>query len=278
MAIHNSDSPIAITTGPTISLEHRATELTLRPHGVAVAAWFPWKNVLDRLLAFGLLLVAIPIIGVLVAVVRLTSAGPGIYRQVRVGRNGNRYMMYKIRTMRQDAEKGTGPVWTSENDPRITRIGRLLRKLHLDEFPQLINVLRGEMALIGPRPERPEFVALLAREIPGYCDRLAVLPGITGLAQINLPPDTDLDSVRRKLVLDVQYINEASLGMDLRMFVCTFLRLLGLNGDRAMNFMRLKRNVILAATSGPGEDRDPSAGQRSVPNDLEVHSGTMVSS
>src|SRR6185436_18198088 len=139
-------------------------------------------------------------------------------------------------------ETKSGPVWSAPgSDPRVTRLGYWLRKLHLDELPQLFNVLRGEMSLIGPRPERPEFVKVLAESIPGYMDRLRVAPGITGLAQINLPPDTDLNSVRRKLVLDLEYIETASFLLDLRMFVCTLFRLIGVRGDTAMRVMWLTR-------------------------------------
>jgi hypothetical protein len=151
--------------------------------------------------------------------------------------------MYKIRTMYEDAESRFGPEWTQKNDPRITPIGRWLRKLHLDEFPQLWNVLLGEMNLIGPRPERPEFTRVLAKEIPNYLDRLLVAPGITGLAQINLPPDMDLNSVRRKLVLDLEYIQHANPLLDLRMFTSTLLRLLFIKGDFAMKMMGLERDV-----------------------------------
>jgi hypothetical protein len=151
--------------------------------------------------------------------------------------------MYKIRTMRNDAEAATGPVWARAGDPRVTPLGRVLRKLHLDEFPQLFNVLRGEMALIGPRPERPEFSQHLTLKIPHYQERLTVLPGITGLAQINLPPDTDLDSVRRKLTLDLEYIATARFLLDLRMFMCTAVRLVGIHGELAMRMFALKRNV-----------------------------------
>jgi hypothetical protein len=113
----------------------------------------------------------------------------------------------------------------------------------LDEFPQLFNVLQGHMSLIGPRPERPEFVEILAEEIDGYCDRLLVRPGITGLAQINLPPDTDLECVRRKLALDLEYVRHASLTVDVRMFLCTLVRLCGLPGQWAMKLFRLQRKV-----------------------------------
>lgn len=177
-----------------------------------------------------LLLASSPLLLLLMGAVRITSPGPAVYRQTRVGRGGKIFNVYKLRTMRHDAERTSGPVWCERNDPRITWLGKLLRKTHLDEFPQLVNVLRGEMALIGPRPERPEFVERLAIEIPGYMERLTVLPGVTGLAQINLPPDTDMMSVRRKLVLDCEYIRASSPLLDSRIFACTLLRLLGIKG------------------------------------------------
>ena len=162
------------------------------------------KHAVERFLALVLLLVALPVLLVLAALIRLTSRGPSIYRQIRVGLHGRPFLMYKLRTMRQDAEAGNGATWALPHDPRVTFLGRLLRSSHLDEVPQLLNVARGEMSLIGPRPERPEFTHSLAREIPGYMHRHIVRPGITGLAQVQLPPDSNLDSVRRKLVLDLE--------------------------------------------------------------------------
>ncbi len=213
--------------------------------------YFAWKGNLDRAVAAVLLVPGLPIIGALIVLVRLTSPGPGIFRQARVGQGGRIYMMYKIRTMRIDAEAGTGPVWTQvRHDPRVTVLGRALRWLHLDEFPQLWNVLKGEMSLIGPRPERPEFVDVLAQQIPGYLNRLAVTPGITGLAQINLPPDTDVDSVRRKLVLDLDYIHHAGVLLDLRMFLCTFVRLFGMSGTWVMKVLGIYRHVTLPTDNG----------------------------
>lgn len=216
-----------------------------------VSRYFAWKGWLDRTLALVLLIPGLPLIGVLVLLVRATSRGPGIYRQVRVGRGGHNYTMYKMRSMRIDAESGTGAVWAKQGDSRVTRVGYWLRKLHLDELPQLFNVLYGEMSLIGPRPERPEFVKMLGREIPGYMSRLDVLPGITGLAQINLPPDRDLDDVRRKIVLDREYIQSATFLFDLRIFFCTLLRIVGVRGERAMRVMGLQRTVVLPPAVSP---------------------------
>jgi hypothetical protein len=126
----------------------------------------------------------------------------------------------------------------------------------------LFNVLRGEMSLVGPRPERPEFVAVLTEQIPGYLNRLQVLPGITGLAQVNLPPDTDLDSVRRKLALDCEYIDRAGLSLDLRIVLCTLLRVVGLRGGRGVRWLGLQRTVVLPAkspaTGGGGATTPPT--------------------
>jgi lipopolysaccharide/colanic/teichoic acid biosynthesis glycosyltransferase len=212
--------------------------------GVQPSGYFRWQAVRCRLAALVLMVPASPLIALLVVLVRLTSRGPGIYRQTRVGLDGKPFVMYKLRTMRLDAEVATGPVWTQTRDPRITPVGNLLRRLHLDEFPQLFNVLKGEMALIGPRPERPEFTQMLARSIPGYLDRLAVRPGITGLAQINLPPDTDLESVRRKLVLDLEYVEGASLNLDVRIFMATFLRLFHLRTSFLLGLLGLRRRIL----------------------------------
>jgi lipopolysaccharide/colanic/teichoic acid biosynthesis glycosyltransferase len=186
-----------------------------------------------------------PFMLLLILVVRTTSRGPGIYKQVRVGLNGRTFTMYKIRTMRHDVEAATGPVWAAINDPRLTGAGRIIRALHLDELPQLWNVVRGEMSLVGPRPERPEFTRILGREIPGYFDRLLVRPGITGLAQINLPPDTDLNSVRRKLILDLEYICEANAWLDVRIICWTAFRAMGIRWYSSTRLFKLHRPVTL---------------------------------
>jgi hypothetical protein len=142
--------------------------------------------------------------------------------------------------MYQNAEALHGPQWSVRGDPRISPVGRILRFLHLDELPQLINVVRGDMSLVGPRPERPEFVSLLADLIPNYVDRLAVLPGITGLAQINFPPDESIGSVRRKVAVDRQYVIEATGWLDARILFCTGLRMMGVRHGRAARWLRLE--------------------------------------
>lgn len=183
---------------------------------------------LDRAVALTLLILCGPLLLTMIVLVRLTSAGPAVYSQVRVGRKGRNFTIYKIRSMTVDAESGKGAVWSTPGDPRVTAIGRLLRWSHLDELPQLINILRGEMALIGPRPERPELVASLRKKVPNYMERLNVLPGVTGLAQVALPPDTDLMSVRRKTILDRQYIHSAGLLLDVHILFCTVMMTFGL--------------------------------------------------
>jgi lipopolysaccharide/colanic/teichoic acid biosynthesis glycosyltransferase len=214
--------------------------------------FFRTKEFLDRLLGLLLLVPALPMIAILVVAIRLTSRGPGVYRQVREGKQGRIFTMYKLRSMRLDAEAKSGPTWSASGaDPRVTWLGFWLRRLHLDELPQLLNVVRGEMALVGPRPERPEFVKVLAEQIPGYEDRLVVLPGITGLAQINLPPDSDLDSVRRKLIVDVDYIETAGFWLDGRILFCTLLRMFWIKGPAVTRVLGLERVVILPASAPP---------------------------
>src|SRR5205085_1221744 len=153
--------------------------------------------------------------------------GSTLFPYTTLFRSGRPFRMYKVRSMVEDSEKN-GACWSKPGDPRITRIGRFLRKTHIDELPQLWNVLCGEMSLVGPRPERPELIPGLASRIPGYCHRLEVRPGVAGLAQIQLPPDTDLDSVRRKLAVDLYYARNLSLGLDLGILLwmpCYLLRI-----------------------------------------------------
>ena len=211
-----------------------------------------FKSWLDRALGVVLLLLLSPVLVVLMIAVKLSSRGPAIYRQKRVGLAGRNFVMYKLRSMRLDAESGSGPRWAAAgDDPRVTPLGYWLRRLHLDELPQLINLVRGEMSLVGPRPERPEFVSVLAHQIPNYLDRLQVLPGITGLAQVNLPPDADLESVRRKLLLDLEYIHTSSFGLDVRLVLCTALRLIGIRGGATSAWLGLQRPVAVEANADP---------------------------
>ena len=193
-----------------------------RPAVRPVHGWYlPCKNALDFLAGLMLGLVALPIIAAAALAVKLTSRGPAFYTQTRVGRGGRLFTIYKVRTMVHNCESLTGPRWSMPGDPRVTPFGWLLRVTHLDELPQLLNVLRGDMSLIGPRPERPEFIPELERALPAYGQRLNMRPGVTGLAQVQLPADTSLDSVRRKLVHDLYYACHVNPWLDLRLLVCT---------------------------------------------------------
>jgi lipopolysaccharide/colanic/teichoic acid biosynthesis glycosyltransferase len=178
--------------------------------------------------ALVLLVLSAPVILLAAALVRLTSPGRAIYSQSRLGQGGRVYTMYKIRSMSIDCEIESGPCWASERDPRITPIGRFLRATHIDELPQLINVLKGEMSLIGPRPERPEIVRKLEKDVPRYHERLRVRPGVTGFAQVQLPADTDVNSVRRKLKYDLYYIEMMNSRMDICIILSTTLKMVGI--------------------------------------------------
>lgn len=186
------------------------------------------KRVFERLLAALLLAICSPLLAALALTIRCTSRGPAIYAQTRLGLRNRSFTLYKLRTMQHDCERLTGPCWAIPNDPRVTRVGRFLRATHLDELPQLWNVVRGEMSLIGPRPERPEIIKKLEVAIPRYAERRRVLPGLTGLAQLQLPPDTDFTCVRRKLVYDLHYIEKASFGLNCRILLGTVCKVVGL--------------------------------------------------
>lgn len=191
----------------------------------------PWHKHVKRpcecLLALMGLVAAAPLLLLAIILVKLTSRGPAFYCQVRLGKNGQPFTIYKIRTMTHNCERLSGARWCTPGDPRITPVGRWLRRTHLDELPQLWNVVRGDMSLIGPRPERPEFVPQLEQVIPHYKERLLVRPGLSGLAQIQLPADTDLASVRRKLAYDLCYVENLSLALDVRLVAHTVAYLMG---------------------------------------------------
>ena len=189
------------------------------------------KRALDILGALVLLLLLGPFILLFALLIKLGSPGPAFFKQVRVGEGGRLFEIVKLRTMRTDAEQQTGPVWARKRDSRVTRLGNFLRKVHIDEFPQLINVLKGQMSLIGPRPERPFFVNRFRREIPNYEQRLAVKPGITGLAQVRYKYDETLADVRNKLTYDLVYVKRMSWSMDARILVWTLSTIDGHNAN-----------------------------------------------
>jgi sugar transferase (PEP-CTERM system associated) len=173
-----------------------------------------YQRVSNMVVAVIGIIVSFPIILLTALAVRLTSAGPVLYRQTRVGLDGVLFTVYKFRSMRVDAEVGTGAVWARKDDPRVTSVGRFIRAIRFDELPQLYNVIKGEMSIVGPRPERPEFVKALSEQIPYYRQRHCVRPGITGWAQINYKYGDTLEDTITKLEYDLYYIKNMSMALD----------------------------------------------------------------
>jgi len=180
------------------------------------------KEVADILLGFAALVLFSPLLLLSAIIVKLSSPGPVVYRQVRVGKDGHPFRMYKLRTMYVDAEASTGAVWAKDGDPRVVPACRWMRVSHIDELPQLLNVIKGDMSLVGPRPERPEILAELERSYPDIRKRLSVRPGITGLAQLRNGYDKDIAGVRRKLEADLEYIEKSRWRQELRIMAATF--------------------------------------------------------
>lgn len=209
-----------------ISVACRKSVETIGELGRSACIYLALRSALEPLLALVLIFVLSPIWILVAVAVRVSGPGPVLFQQVRTGLKGKPFCIWKFRTMIEDAEKN-GVAWSAENDPRITRIGRFLRATHLDELPQLINIFRGEMSFIGPRPERPEFYERLTKVIPDFPLRLTVKPGITGLAQISLGYVSSVEASREKLRFDLIYIRSVSLRTDLRILlktVAVFLR------------------------------------------------------
>jgi exopolysaccharide biosynthesis polyprenyl glycosylphosphotransferase len=173
-----------------------------------------WHNALNFGMGVAGVIVAAPLLIIVAAAVKLTSPGPVLYRQKRVGLNGSLFYVYKFRTMYDPLPEAAPELWDTEKDPRVTRLGRLLRKGRLNELPQIINVLKGEMAIVGPRPERPEYVAVFLERVPFYGQRHRVLPGITGWAQINYGHADSLEDTMMKLEYDLYYIKYLSVSLD----------------------------------------------------------------
>jgi lipopolysaccharide/colanic/teichoic acid biosynthesis glycosyltransferase len=182
---------------------------------VVPRGFFVTKRCIDLVGATGLLVVLSPVMLVVALCVRCTSPGPVILRQKRLTLGGREFTLLKFRTMRQDAEKMSGPKLAEAGDPRVTRVGRIMRKTRLDELPQLINVVKGEMSLIGPRPERPEIARQLGETIRGFDRRLGAKAGLTGLAQVIQGYPDDMEGYRTKLAWDIVYIRQQSLSLDL---------------------------------------------------------------
>ena len=186
------------------------------------------KRIIDVLVSLIILVITSPVLILVALAIKIDSKGPVFYKQIRVGKDGKEFKVYKFRSMFQDAEKHSGPVWSQKNDPRITRVGLFIRMVRLDEVPQFINVFQGHMSLVGPRPERPFFVEKLSQEIPLYKRRLKVRPGITGWAQVKHKYDENVEDVKKKLQYDLYYIENVSLRMDFKiLFRTIFVVLFG---------------------------------------------------
>jgi lipopolysaccharide/colanic/teichoic acid biosynthesis glycosyltransferase len=217
--------------------EPRATLTTAAGSGSWIAAEYRGQRALNCVLGSVGLILAAPVMALIALVVKLTSPGPVIYYQVRIGWNerrvppgsargrrrfnggGRPFVMYKFRTMTAGAEKQTGPVWATPDDFRVTKVGRFLRRFRLDELPQFYNVIKGDMNIVGPRPERPAIFGLLRHRFVEYAERQYARPGITGWAQVNRQYDTSLDDVREKLRFDLEYLQERTLLTDLRIML-----------------------------------------------------------
>ena len=178
------------------------------------------KRALDVTVAFTTLLLLSPLLLVTALLIVLEDGRPVFFRQNRAGKGGETFSIYKFRSMRVDAEL-KGPTWASQSDPRITRVGSFLRRTRIDELPQLVNVLRGQMSFIGPRPERPHFVEKLSEVVPHYRDRASVKPGLTGWAQVNFPYGASIEDARVKLSYDLYYVKHRSLLLDLLILIAT---------------------------------------------------------
>ncbi len=189
------------------------------------------RRVFDVSTSLALLIGTLPVMLLTAALIRLDSPGPVLYRQERVGLHGRRFTLLKFRSMRQDAEL-RGPIWAAQRDPRVTRVGAFIRRCRIDELPQLFNVLRGEMAFVGPRPERPHFVDQLAEVVPFYRDRARVKPGITGWAQVNYPYGASIEDARQKLSYDLYYVKRRSLFLDILILFATVRVILFQEGAR----------------------------------------------
>lgn len=180
------------------------------------------KRLTDITLSFIAIIINLPLMLILGILTKLTSSGPIFYTQTRIGKDSKPFKIIKFRTMRVDAEDRTGPVWAElSEDPRVTKLGYYMRKLYIDEIPQFINIFKGDMSLIGPRPERPFFVDAFKMQIQGYTHRLLVKPGLTGLAQVRYKYDESIDDVKKKLSYDLLYIRKMCLSLDCKILLWT---------------------------------------------------------
>lgn len=248
--------------------------------GWPITVYLPVKSACEWLLALVMLILLFPLIGALALLVKASSNGPAFYRQRRVGKDGRIYWMYKLRSMAHDCERNSGIVWSRPGDPRVTKVGRWLRDTHLDELPQLFNVISGSMTLIGPRPERPEIVPQLQSRYPTYRKRLLVKPGLTGLAQMRLPPDTEVAAVRMKLAHDFYYVDHVSALLDVRIAISTGLYFLAevsrIWSKMAVHSEGQAVERLLVADPIP-EQRGAEADQSEIPDLVLTHASRLPS-
>ena len=215
--MNKPNNPIKITSAQkTLTSPSYSTSVILKHFYPSKVKVIP-----DVVFAIVLLIIGLPLWFFIVCVIKLDSKGPIFFKQVRLGKNNEKFTLIKFRTMIENAEIETGPVWTDKKDPRITFVGKWLRRFYLDEVPQLLNVLKGEMSIIGPRPERPYFAEQLVKKYSSYLDRLLVKPGLTGWAQIKHGYDENLEDVREKLKYDFYYIENVDIWLDIKIILTT---------------------------------------------------------
>ena len=227
---HANGSPVSIKIVPDMYEVISGLARTEQIYGVPLIKVNPnlstfynkyLKRVLDLIIAIPCLMIFSPFWLIISIIIKLDSSGPVLYKQKRIGENNTTFTIRKFRSMFYDAEKDSGPVWVADEDPRITRAGAWLRRFRLDEIPQLVNVIKGQMSIVGPRPERPFFIDKLMQEFPFYYRRHKVRPGITGWSQIKQPYDRDIDDVRKKLKFDFYYIENLSFSLDVKILAST---------------------------------------------------------
>ena len=215
-----------------IDLDHLEPDWMLFADGLSCSRMeMAARRIGDILVSLLLMIATLPVMGLTALLIRFDSPGPVLYRQERVGLHGRVFTLLKFRSMRQDAE-ARGPAWAQQQDPRVTRVGAFIRRTRIDELPQLINVLKGEMGFVGPRPERPHFVDQLAEVIPFYRDRACVKPGITGWAQVNYPYGASVEDARQKLSYDLYYVKHRNLFLDVLILFATVRVILFQEGAR----------------------------------------------
>ncbi len=224
--MNKPNNPIKITSAQkTLTSPSYSTSVILKHFYPSKVKVIP-----DVVFAIVLLIIGLPLWFFIVCVIKLDSKGPIFFKQVRLGKNNEKFTLIKFRTMIENAEIETGPVWTDKKDTRITFVGKWLRRFYLDEVPQLLNVLKGEMSLVGPRPERPFFVEKLEKEYPLYSRRLKIRPGITGWAQIKHSYDERIEDIREKLKYDFYYIENVDIWLDIKILLGTILVVLSGKG------------------------------------------------